>query len=63
MDAPTKPAVPASAARTRGQRHKPRSKPAEPGLESLLDLPCDSEAAIQSRILSIVGYLSLIQEK
>jgi mono/diheme cytochrome c family protein len=32
-------------------------------LESLLDLSCDSDALIQERILSIVGYLSLIQEK
>ena len=63
VDAPAKPAPPASAARKHGPRHKPRRKPAGPGLEALLDLPCDSEAAIQSRILSIVGYLSLIQEK
>lgn len=34
----------------------------EETLESLLDLACDSDAAIQDRILSIVGYLSLIQE-
>jgi hypothetical protein len=31
--------------------------------ESLLNLPCDSEATIGSRILTIVGYLSQIQEK
>jgi hypothetical protein len=29
--------------------------------ESLVDLPCDSAAAVQDRILSIVGYLSHIQ--
>jgi hypothetical protein len=32
-------------------------------LDSLLDLPCDSEADIKERILSIVSYLSLIQAK
>ena len=32
-------------------------------LDSLLDLPCDSEAAIRERLLAIVGYLSLLQEK
>jgi len=32
-------------------------------LESLLDLSCDPKAVIQERILSIVGYLSFIQEK
>jgi cytochrome c553 len=32
-------------------------------LDSLLDLPCDSEAAIRERLLAIVSYLSLIQEK
>jgi hypothetical protein len=32
-------------------------------LDSLLDLPCDSEADIKDRILSIVSYLSLIQSK
>jgi mono/diheme cytochrome c family protein len=61
-DAPTKPSA-SSAARKHGLRHAPRIKSAEPDLESLLDLPCDSEATIQSRILSIVGYLSLLQEK
>ena len=32
-------------------------------LDSLLDLPCDSEAAIKERLLAIVSYLSLVQEK
>jgi len=31
--------------------------------QSLLDLPCDSEQAIEGRILSIVGYLSRIQAR
>ena len=38
-------------------------KPHDTALNSLLDLPCDSEAAIKERILSIVSYLSLIQAK
>ena len=32
-------------------------------LDSLLDLPCASEAAIRERLLAIVSYLSLVQEK
>jgi hypothetical protein len=32
-------------------------------LDSLLDLPCASEAGIRKRLLAIVSYLSLIQEK
>ncbi len=40
-----------------------RKKQHEPSLESFLDLPCGSEAAIKDRILSIVGYLSLIQQR
>ena len=38
-------------------------KPHEDELDSLLDLPCDSEAAIRKRLLAIVSYLSLVQEK
>ena len=38
-------------------------KPHEDELDSLLDLPCDSEAAIRQRLLAIVSYLSLVQEK
>jgi len=38
-------------------------KPHETALDSLLDLPCDSEASIKERIFSIVSYLSLIQAK
>ena len=29
--------------------------------ESFVDLSCDSDAAVQERLLSIVGYLSRIQ--
>lgn len=32
-------------------------------LDSLLDLPCDSEAVVRGRIESIVDYLGLIQTK
>jgi hypothetical protein len=32
-------------------------------LDSLLDLPCASEAATRERLLAIVSYLSLVQEK
>ena len=38
-------------------------RPHQDELDSLLDLPCASEAAIRERLLAIVGYLSLIQEK
>jgi hypothetical protein len=38
-------------------------KPHEDELDSLLDLPCASEAATRERLLAIVSYLSLIQEK
>ncbi len=38
-------------------------KPHEDELNSLLDLPCDSEAAIRERLLAIVSYLSLVQQK
>jgi hypothetical protein len=38
-------------------------KPHKDELNSLLDLPCDSEAAIRERLLAIVSYLSLVQEK
>ena len=33
-------------------------RPHEDELDSLLDLPCDSEAAIRERLLAIVSYLS-----
>jgi hypothetical protein len=38
-------------------------RPHEDELDSLLDLPCASEAATRERLLAIVSYLSLIQEK
>ena len=38
-------------------------KPHKDELNALLDLPCDSEAAIRERLLAIVSYLSLVQEK
>lgn len=42
----------------------PRRKVREPrAIDSLLNLPCDSEQVIRSRILDIVEYLGRIQEK
>jgi hypothetical protein len=38
-------------------------KPHEDELDSLLDLPCDSETATRERLLAIVSYLSLVQGK
>jgi cytochrome c553 len=38
-------------------------KPHQNELDSLLDLPCDSEAAVRERLLAIVSYLSLVQER
>jgi mono/diheme cytochrome c family protein len=38
-------------------------KPHENELDSLLDLPCASEEATRERLLAIVSYLSLVQEK
>jgi mono/diheme cytochrome c family protein len=38
-------------------------KPHESELDSLLDLPCESEAATRERLLAIVSYLSLVQAK
>jgi cytochrome c553 len=38
-------------------------KPHKNELDSLLDLPCDSEAVIRERLLAIVSYLSLVQER
>jgi len=38
-------------------------KPHKNELDSLLDLPCDSEAVIRERLLAIVSYLSLVQQK
>jgi mono/diheme cytochrome c family protein len=63
LDQPARPPASPSGARRHGSRLAARKKPHAPGLEALLDLPCDSETAIQNRILSIVGYLSLIQQR
>jgi len=54
------------AAAPHGRTHAKRRPPQgdrQPTLESLLDLPCDSDTMIQDRLLAIVGYLSLIQER
>ncbi len=51
------------ATRKHGRPLTARSENHEPRLDSLLDLPCDADAVIRDRILSIVGYLSSIQEK
>ncbi len=40
-----------------------RTKVDTPNVESFLDLACDPEPIIKARILSIVEYLSYIQEK
>ena len=47
----------------RKQKIPKRMKPHENELDSLLDLPCDSEAVIRERLLAIVSYLSLVQKK
>jgi len=44
-------------------RPVPQSSVTLDPLESLLDLPCDPEPVIRRRILAIVEYLRLIQEK
>jgi mono/diheme cytochrome c family protein len=62
-DEATKPALPPPPVSKHRGRPIIRHKPHGPSMESFFDLPCDSEAAIQSRLLSIVGYLSLIQQK
>jgi hypothetical protein len=42
----------------------PQRKMREPrAIDSLLDIPCDSEQVIRNRILDIVEYLGQIQEK
>jgi mono/diheme cytochrome c family protein len=59
------PALPATTKRKQKipKRILSQMKPHENELDSLLDLPCDSEAVIRERLLAIVSYLSLIQEK
>lgn len=60
----TTPAVVAVQKTKRRFGHRPQwKKLPEPDIDTLLDLPCDSEAAIRERLLSIVEYLSLIQER
>jgi hypothetical protein len=60
------PALPASTTKRKKKIPKrilSQMRPHENELDSLLDLPCDSEAAIRERLLAIVSYLSLVQEK
>lgn len=60
----TAPPVVAVKKTKRKSAHRPEwKKLPEPAIDSLLDLPCGSEAAITERLLSIVEYLSLIQER
>jgi mono/diheme cytochrome c family protein len=47
----------------RKHKHRFSVRSGRNDLDSLLDLPCDPDSVIQERILSIVGYLSLIQKK
>lgn len=62
---PPPPTLPATTKRKHKipKRILSQMKPHENALDSLLDLPCDSEAAIRERLLAIVSYLSLVQEK
>jgi mono/diheme cytochrome c family protein len=46
-----------------GRFRPAKSKVHAPTMESLLDLPCDAKPVVDARILSIIGYLSRIQEK
>jgi hypothetical protein len=47
-----------------GPRPDPQRKAYQPKpIDSLLDLPCDPEGAIQKRIRDIVDYLAQIQAK
>jgi mono/diheme cytochrome c family protein len=58
-------ALPATANRKQKipKRILSQMKPHEDELDSLLDLPCDSEVATRERLLAIVSYLSLVQGK
>lgn len=62
---PPPPAVPSTTKHNQKipKRVLSQMKPHDSALDSLLDLPCDSEEAIRERILSIVSYLSLIQAR
>jgi mono/diheme cytochrome c family protein len=62
------PAIPAPAASNTHHRKIPKRvvsamKGRQSELDSLLDLPCGSEQAVQDRIHSIVDYLSELQTK
>jgi mono/diheme cytochrome c family protein len=57
-----------TASGTTRKRRYGRFRPAKnkvhaPTMEQLLDLPCDAKPVVDARILSIIGYLSRIQEK
>jgi hypothetical protein len=55
---------PGTTRKRRYGRFRPvKSKAHAPTMESLLDLPCDAKPIVDARILSIIGYLSQIQEK
>src|SRR5215472_17264090 len=58
-------ALPATTTRTQKipKRILSQMKPHEDELDSLLNLPCDSETATRERLLAIVCYLSLVQGK
>ena len=57
------PPVPAKSHKKLPKRVVSALKKHETELDSLLDLPCGSEEAIRTRILSIVEYLGLLQAK
>jgi mono/diheme cytochrome c family protein len=46
-------------ARKKASKPNPKPKP----IESLLDLPCDSESVIRDRISAVVDYLAQIQQR
>ncbi len=52
-----------SAQRRTFHKRRRATKVHTPGIEAFVDLACDPEPIIRDRILSIVGYLSHIQEK
>jgi mono/diheme cytochrome c family protein len=60
--APTVPAV-AKHKRKLPKRLISQMKPHESELDSLLDLPCGSEAEVHERIISLVDYLKSVQAK
>jgi hypothetical protein len=52
-----------SAQRRTFHKRRHATKVHTPSIEAFVDLACDPESIIRDRILSIVGYLSHIQEK